>query len=128
MKNYLSVIIAHANIAFELKNGLKKLLPTSIPILTYSNQKQEIEDIIKEVILEVDKLSPEKIIIFVDLMGGSCWRAAMCIKKERENTAVVAGINIAGLVSFSTNADRLEWPELLSKIEQDAIKAIKIEK
>ena len=66
--------------------------------------------------------------LFVDLVGGSCWRAALNIKKDRENIAVIAGINIPGLVSFSSNLDRMDWQELLEKVEQDAIKAIKIVK
>ena len=126
MKNYLSVIITHANLAAELKEASQKLLPSDIPILTYSNQKQDIDDIVSDVIGKIKEFNPEKMVIFVDLVGGSCWRAAMCIKKGRQNVAVLAGINIPGLVSFATNVDRLDWPELLEKIEQDAIKAIKI--
>ncbi len=126
MKNYLSIIITHANLAAELNVALQKLMPTEIPVLTYSNQTQDIDDIVGEVQEEIDKLNPEKAVIFVDLVGGSCWRAALCIKKDRENIAVLAGINIPGLVSFATNVDRLGWSELLEKIEQDAIKAIRI--
>lgn len=128
MKNYLSIIITHANLAQELKEASQKLLPSEIPALTYSNQKQDIDDIISDAITQIEKLNPDKIMIFVDLVGGSCWRAAMSIKKDRENIAIIAGINIPGLVSFSVNLDKLEWPQLLEKVEQDAIKAIKIVK
>ena len=126
MKNYLSIIITHANLAAEFKEASQKLLPLDIPVLTYSNQKKDIDDIVTEAIGQIEKLQPEKTVIFVDLVGGSCWRAALNIKKDRENIAVIAGINIPGLVSFSTNLDRMNWQELLEKVEQDAIKAIKI--
>ena len=66
MKNYLSVIITHANLAVELKEASQKLLPSDIPILTYSNQKQDIDDIVNNVIENIGKLNPEKAVIFVE--------------------------------------------------------------
>jgi mannose/fructose-specific phosphotransferase system component IIA len=126
MKNYVCIIITHGDLAAELNRVVQKFLPLNIPVVTYSNQEQSIEYIVADVDKRITEIEPVKIIVFVDIIGGSCWHAAMEIKKNRANCAVFAGINIPGLVSLAMNIERLEWTELLQKIENDAKKAIKI--
>jgi len=126
MRNYVCVIITHGNLAAELNNVAQKFFPLDIPVLTYSNQQLAIDVIVLDINQQLEKYKPEKIILFVDLLGGSCWQAAMLIKKNHENCAIITGINIPVLVSFATNVERLEWPQLLNKLEEDAKKAIKV--
>ena len=126
MKNYLGFILTHGDLAYSLKNVMAKLMPFEIPFHTYSNNEMALEYIVNDMEKNYIKTRPEKVIIFIDLMGGSCWHAAMGFKKNHSDCAIVTGANIPGLVSFATNFSRLEWPELLIKIEEDARKAIKV--
>ena len=126
MKNYIAFIITHGDLAFHLNEVSQKLIPSEIPLYCFSNSKDSIENIIDLVLKVIENDKPEKVIVFVDLLGGSCWHAAMSVKKQNSNVAILTGINIPALVSFMVNYSKLEWPELLDKITQDAQKAIKL--
>ena len=128
MKNGKAIcfIISHGNLAYELNEVAQKFLPISIPVYLYSNKKDSIEKIIQEAGNKIEESDPGKVIVFVDLVGGSCWRAALSLKQNYNNIAVIGGVNLPALVSLATNISRLEWPELITKLEEDAVKAIKV--
>jgi len=126
MKNYACIILTHGDLAFQLNEVAQKFIPFEIPVYLYSNKKDSIETIVQDVVVELRKTRPEQVIIFVDLVGGSCWRAAAGIKKEYEHVSLLGGVNLPALVSLATNVNRLDWPQLLAKIEEDAVKAIKV--
>ena len=122
----ISFLITHGNLAFELNEVSQKFLPLNIPNFVYSNQKDSVEKIIEQATTRINEHSPDKIIIFVDLLGGSCWHAAMGLKKSYNQVSILTGVNIPALISFSTNYNRLEWEDLLKKIEEDSKKAIRV--
>ena len=117
MSNYLSFIITHGTLAKEINNVAQNFIKTDLPVYTYSNAKDSIENIIEKIEQKVLQHKPDKIIIFVDLMGGSCWQAAMRVKKNQADIAILSGINIPALVSFASNYKRLSWDELIEKIK-----------
>ncbi|KAA3613597.1 MAG: hypothetical protein D8M58_17090 [Calditrichaeota bacterium] len=125
MKEILSFIITHGNLADELNKVSQKFLPTEVSTYTYSNQKDSIEKIVSDTSEIIIESKADNIIIFVDLMGGSCWHAAMTLKKNFEKVSIITGVNIPSLVSFSTNFNKLEWSDLIEKIEVDSKKAIR---
>jgi len=126
MKNYICLVITHGNLAFELNEVAQKFLPIDIPVYLFSNKKDSIEKIIQDAEKKIKESGPDKIIVFVDLVGGSCWRAAVGLKRDHDNIAIVGGVNLPAFVSLATNINRLEWTDLVTKLEQDAVKAIKV--
>jgi len=126
MKNYVCLILSHGDFAFELNAVAQKLLPLDIPVYLYSNKKDSIEKIVEDAGEKIKEHHPQRIIIFVDLVGRSCWHAAMAIKRNHENVTLFGGMNLPALISLATNINRLDWPELLTKIQGDAVKAIKV--
>lgn len=126
MNKTLGFIITHGNLAEELNIVAQKLLPNPIKVLAFSNQKDTIEKIRQDALSIINNHKPEKLIVFVDLLGGSCWHAAMGLKKEFENTFIFTGVNIPMLISFSANYARMDWDDLLVKIEEDSKKAIRV--
>jgi mannose/fructose-specific phosphotransferase system component IIA len=126
MKNYICLMISHGDFAFELNAVAQKFIPLDIPVYLYSNKKDSIEKIVLDVEQKIKKHHPEQIIVFVDLVGGSCWHAAMAIKKNHNNVSLFGGMNLPAVVSLATNINRLAWPDLLTKVEGDAVKAIKV--
>jgi len=125
-KNYLSIIVTHGNLAIGLKDVSNKFLPLEFPVYTFSNEKDSIEIIVEDITKKIEEHKPEKVAIFVDLLGGSCWHAAMKLKKISPDIAIITGVNIPLLVSFAANYNRMEWPDLLIKLEEDAKKGIRI--
>lgn len=63
------------------------------------------------------------VVVFVDMYGGSCWRAAK--KANIENTHIVSGFNIPMLLSFIQKRQTLPFDELVRIIEYDGKRAIR---
>jgi len=81
-ENINCFIITHGDLAIELKNVADKFLPFSIPVFTYSNEKDSIDKIMSEVSEKIEQNRPENILVFIDFFGGSCLHAAMGLKKN----------------------------------------------
>ena len=126
MKNYICLIITHGNLAFELNEVAQKLLALNIPVHLYTNKKDSIEKIVQDAAEQIEQSHPDKVIVFVDLVGGSCWHAAVSLKRNYDNIAILGGVNLPAMVSLATNIERLKWPQLITKLEEDAVKAIKV--
>lgn len=124
--SYIVILITHGNLAKEMSQVAEKFLPLSIPLYTFSNQKESIETINAHIDAILEKDNPAKVLIFLDLLGGSCMHAAMRLKKRNDKVAILTGVNIPAMLSFSANYERLSWDELLTKIEEDGKKAIKV--
>ena len=124
MSNYLACVITHGALAGSLKAVVEKLVAQAPELHCFSNQESDIEAIGSAIQDLVENRKPDKIIIFVDLMGGSCWLSANRLKHFDENITIAAGVNLPMLVSYCVNYERLKWPELLIKIEADAQKGI----
>jgi len=122
----LAIILTHGNLAGCLKRVSERLIVPSGEIIYYSNKKLSLEEIEKRIENKRKKLNPQKMVFFVDLVGGSCWLLANRIKKDSADIAVIGGVNIPMLVSYHVNFLRLPWNELLEKIVDDGKKGILI--
>lgn len=126
MNKCLCFILTHGNLASELDAVLQKLMPSEVPFFAYSNTSQTIENIVNDMEKIYSGEQPENVALFIDLLGGSCWHAAMGFKKNHNKAAIITGVNIPALISFNTNFNRMNWDDLLEKVQEDARKAIKI--
>ncbi|NOX87399.1 MAG: hypothetical protein GXO77_00095 [Calditrichaeota bacterium] len=121
---FLTFLITHGNLASSLANVSEKLIMPTTKLYCYSNQRWSSEEIEKDIIQKIKEEQAEKVIIFVDLVGGSCWIIGNRIKHINPESAVIGGVNVPMLVSFFVNCNRLDWNELLEKIITDAQKGI----
>lgn len=120
MGNYLSCVITHGSLACSLKEVTENLGVHSTGLMCFSNQEMDLEEIEISIQKLISQNKPQKTVLFVDLMGGSCWLSANKIKYNQENVTIISGVNIPMLVSFYTNINRLPWDELIEKILFDA--------
>lgn len=123
-KNYYTAIITHGDLARSMEQITKHLIVSATQVFYYSNQKYTLDEIEKEIDIEIKRIQPEKSVFFVDLVGGSCWILANRIKKNSDDIAVLGGVNMPMLVSYHLNYNRLEWHALLDKIISDGNKGI----
>jgi len=123
-KNYYACIVTHGTLANCLKGLAEKLVVTSAPLVAYSNLELSLEEIEQNIWEDIEKQKPEKIILFVDLAGGSCWLLANRMKKRDENITIVAGVNVPLIVSYQMHVERLPWEDLLKKIIEDGKKGM----
>lgn len=92
----------------------------------FSNHGKAIPDLLSELNSYIDKAQLDRIVIFVDLVGGSCWRVAKQIAHEREDVYVFAGVHVPMLVQFVSKFDAIcnnndDWIELLLTKSKAAI-------
>ncbi|HNZ38851.1 MAG TPA: hypothetical protein PKN69_04915, partial [Candidatus Latescibacteria bacterium] len=66
------------------------------------------------------------VLVMADLFGSSCWRCAM--EAARVGTgvpmAVVTGVNLGMLLSFSQKRDSMDFPTLASTMTEDGRRGI----
>ena len=121
---YLTCLITHGDLAVSLKGAISKLVALPAPLYCFSNQENTLETIEQDIQTLIKENSPEKVVLFVDLIGGSCWLSANRIKRGNQDIAVLGGINLPMLLSFFLNYQRLDWEDFLEKIIDDAKKGI----
>lgn len=122
--NILAFIITHGDLGCSLARVSEKLMMPTLNLHCYSNQILTSDEIVRQINEKIKTTQPKNIIIFVDLIGGSCWVIGNRIKHEFPEVALVSGVNVPMLVSFFVNSKRLGWQELLEKITADAKKGI----
>lgn len=121
----LAIVITHGDLACSLAKVSEKLVASQTNLHCFSTQILSSDKIIREINIEIQKINPDKILIFVDLMGSNCWIIGNKLKHEHvEKTTVVSGVNVPMLVSYLINYSRLKWQALLEKIITDAKKGI----
>lgn len=123
-KNYLNIIITHGNLACALKAITEKLVVPVTDFLCFSNEELSIEEIEAQITAKYREMQPQKIVVFVDLVGGSCWLSANRLKQTISPLVVIGGVNVPMLVSYQINYHRLEDGQLIEKIIADGQKGI----
>ncbi len=122
--DYLSFVLTHGSLACSIKDVAEQLIKPTASLRCYSNSVQVLDEIEEEITRQIETEKPEKVAIFVDLVGGSCWISANRIKRGNENIAIIGGVNVPMLVSYFVNYERLHWQDLLNKITEDAKRGI----
>ena len=120
----LGCLITHGALACSLKQVSEKLIKPAADIHCFSNQEITLEEIEDRIEALIRKTNPQRVIIFVDLVGGSCWFSANRLKLKFPQLVIAGGVNVPMLVSFHMNLERLEWDELIGKIITDAKKGV----
>lgn len=119
------IIITHGPMARALIKAAETILGKTTLLHGFSSTDMTMKEISEKAgkIIESDDW-PEDTLILVSLKGGSCWRAALTIRSEQQNVAVVAGINLSMLLSFITKRANHTLDELASLAKEDGIRGI----
>ncbi len=126
MEPFNAFILAHEDFAKSLKSTAEKITGPQPNIFPYSNKIDSLQIIFKKINEQVAILQSNRIYIFVDLIGGSCWSLANMIAKEHPDIIVVGGVNLPMVISFIINHDKLDTALLCEKIIEDSKKGIKV--
>jgi PTS system mannose-specific IIA component len=117
-------IIAHGDLAESLLQTAEKIIGQQENVYTYSNTKESLPLLSEKIEKQLRAMSSQHIVIFVDMLGGSCWALANMIRKEFPATAIIAGINLPMLLSFFTNRSELSFSALVKKVRDTGIRGI----
>ncbi|MBN1292137.1 MAG: hypothetical protein JXB48_09890 [Candidatus Latescibacteria bacterium] len=116
------IIIGHVDIGNALIDALHSI-SGMVEFIEYISNKglstNELAEIIKS---KSQKNSSDGVMLFVDMYGGSCWRAAKMARVP--NSHIVTGINLPMLLSFIQKRNTIPIDELPAIMEIDGKRAI----
>ncbi len=116
------LIVGHCDIGESILRVLYSISGCSEHISYISNEgfsTKEMADKIKDTISTNEN---DGVIIFVDVYGGSCWRAAMIAKTQKSH--IITGVNIPMLLSFINKRELFPFNELAEILEKDGKRGI----
>ncbi|MCS7249548.1 MAG: hypothetical protein N2323_05125 [candidate division WOR-3 bacterium] len=120
-----TIVLTHSQLAFGYQKILEKMFGVLEDTIFLSNEGLSFEELKNRLAEEIKKLNKAKIIIFVDIIYGSCAQAATELKKENENIKLVCGFNLPSLIKFFTYKDKKPLEELLKEVISSGKEGIK---
>lgn len=93
-----AVVISHSRVAAALVEAVQAIAGDTGTFVTVSNDGASRESLCADLHAAV---GDGPAVIFVDMPGGSCLYAAVAGIRERDDVAVVAGVNLPMLLDFA---------------------------
>ena len=119
------IILTHGPIAQALIKAAEEILGSINYLYGFSTTNLALEMIyekIDEIFTEDDW--PAESLILVSLKGGSCWNAAVTMKKKYQHVEVVSGVNLNMILSFLTKRKDQQLQELATLVKEDGLRGI----
>ena len=119
------LIVGHRNIGEGLLNALESISGSFENIIFISNNGLSTNEIAEKIKDAYKEYQNDDVMIFVDVYGGSCWRAAKIAKLSGSH--IVTGLNLPMLLSFVNKRNTFSSDELYTILETDGKRGIKSE-
>jgi len=107
------IVVAHGSMAHGLVDAVRRIAGGSadvlIPISNEGMSPAELKAKLEEL------AGDDRVIVFADLLSGSCGMAAMVSARDRASRAVLCGVNLPILLDFVFHRD-LPLDELVSRL------------
>ena len=118
------IIICHGQLAGALLDAAEKILGKEDHVYAFSNDDISSKTLYLNVRKAAAAHQPHKIVVMVDLKGGSCWTAGKVLARDFPDIKVLSGVNIPMLLSFLSKRSRLSYEELVAAMEEDAHRGV----
>lgn len=124
------ILICHGNLGAELLSTAEGIVGPIDHARTISNSGLAPDSVNERVRREIESFNaPSGVLLMADLFGSSCWRVAMlCAASIGEDAtfpiAVVSGMNLGTLLSFSQKRDSMGFDELAEAMSHDARRGV----
>jgi PTS system N-acetylgalactosamine-specific IIA component/PTS system mannose-specific IIA component/PTS system mannose-specific IIB component len=126
MNKCTGIVLCHGDLASGLLSSLQCIFGETDDLIAFTNRNKAIPDLHTDLKKYIDSAQANRVVIFVDLVGGSCWRVAKQLANEVDNVHVFAGVNLPMLVQFLTKIESINngsdnWISLLLEKSRSAI-------
>jgi len=125
MDSFAAFILAHEDFAESLKITAEKITGLQPNIFAYTNKIDSLPVIIEKINKKLASIQSDKIFVFADLIGGSCWSLANMIARDHPEVKIIGGVNLPMVISLIINHEKLVIDQLTKKIIEDSKKGIK---
>jgi mannose/fructose-specific phosphotransferase system component IIA len=119
-----AMVITHGNIGAELVAVVESIIGPVEGLVAMTNHGKGTEDMVGEINTWLQKDPSEFNLIMVDDYGGSCAVAAQLASAQREDVAILSGVNLAMLLGFVTWRENTDFDDLVVKLVNKAREAI----
>ena len=116
------LIIGHRDFSRAIVDAVEAITGCKGYIEYISNEGLSTDELSAEIKAKCDKNLNENIVLFVDVYGGSCWRAAK--KAKAPNVHIVTGLNLPMLLSFVRKRETVTFEDMPAVMETDGKRAI----
>jgi mannose PTS system EIIA component len=124
MNEIVTIIIAHEDFSSALLHTVEKIMGPQQGVFAFSNRQDSLPVLAQKIKNIIQQQQSGKVVVFVDLMGGSCWNLAGMLQHEYPHLVTISGVNVPMLISYFTYLNELPFAELMAKIIQDAARGI----
>jgi len=110
-----ALLVTHADLGAELVRTAESILGRQEAIAFISNTGASLDTLSEAVKARLgDDDGP--LVLFVDLLGGSCCHVCSDIRRLYPGCAVFSGVNLPMLMEFLFNRDRVSFGELKDRL------------
>jgi PTS system mannose-specific IIA component len=110
------VLVTHGYLGKELVRVVESILGPQEGVHVLTNAEASAESLQARVESVLGDLPPGPVVVFVDLLGGSCGHVCLNVQRARPDVVVVSGVNLPMLLEFAYKRARLGADELLQEV------------
>ena len=120
------LIITHGNLGKEFIAIVETILEQKVDLEYISlDWSEDGSRMMNKINTYLNRNKGHKILIFTDMFGGS--PTNICFKFNRENTEILTGLNLSGLLKFLTYRNKdMDFKEMVKVVKKGAIDDINI--
>jgi PTS system mannose-specific IIA component len=113
------VILTHGRLGEELIRTGSLIAGEDCGLKAVSNEGMSPQGMAEALERELRAIDDgDGVILFVDLVGGSCEVASQAVARLRKTTRVICGVNLAMVLAFIQYRSRVPISELVKKVEE----------
>ena len=120
-----ALLVTHGRLGEELLASAACIYDAEAPIEAISNRDLDAAGLAQRIREWLDR-DDGPVLVFVDVGGGSCGNAAQLACAGRSQSWVLGGVNLAMVLTYLGSHGQLEPPELVSKILDRALNAVRL--
>lgn len=114
----VALLVTHGVLGQELVRTVESILGAQKDVLTISNAGLSADGLLERIDAAIAELPGEgPVILFSDLVAGSCGIASRRADLQRRTVKRIAGVNLPMLLEFFYNRDSLPLDQLLARME-----------
>jgi len=116
------LIVGHKKFGESILDAVRSIAGDFEHLISISNEGLSSDELAAMIRNALAELNVGEVILFVDLFGGSCWRAAKMAKSG--NNRIITGVNLPMILSFLHKRESLSFDALSEVLDTDGKRGI----